>query len=365
MEQFPFAVDNSDASSPIVVAAATGAGGDDASSLVTASSQGSFVPTSEEDGGLHSSSQQHTDDGMDHMNHHDAVFANIEHNVALPVDIHQPTLSTPTEPSIFGATIVELPPPSQYPHPTHQAADSSAVSNPPVIVSGTSLQSGVDALKSAGSRVTSVLSNLGYNLGINAAIGGSTATATAATVRTSNTSSTPPITLSKQHYDPPLETTTTAAVNNTAISTNDETTIDFAYINVTDEDEVDIWLDDSHANAYRNSLEHQVTMNGTMSSMNNPDAVRRGNILAVLLSNDVSVPYESPEGGGETKTSTMVHQGDQLVQLTEQASAVSSQAIIARKYGNLQVALDRHSDAAKLYHQAALLICDTDGTYIF
>ena len=350
MEQFPFAVDNSD--SPIVATAA--GGGDDSSSLVTASSQGSFVPTSEDDnhgGMMHSSLQQHTDD--EHDQNHDAVFANLSQQ-ATPGAVQQPQL-LPVEPINFGATIVELPPPSPQSLPASQRAPPyTSTRYPPSVVNTSTtttpstLLSGVDALKSAGSRVTSVLSNLGYNLGMNGNTGTTVASAAASTIRTSNTTHTPVSTISRQHYEPQPEN------DITKMAPVEEGTNDFAYINVTDEDEVDIWLDENHANTYRED-------SGLHGNNNNSDTSRRGNILAVLLANDISPPISSADGTDAATTPSMTAYGDQLVQFTERASTMTFQAVEARKHGDLQLALDRHSDAAKLYHQAALQIRDRDG----
>lgn len=361
MEQFPFAVDNAD--SPIVAAAA---GGDDSSSLVTASSQGSFVPTSEEDNGgggmmtmmMHSSLQPHTDD----EHNHDAVFANLTPplpalTVAAGTVVQQPHLLPMEEPIHLGATIVELPPPSPQVLPGAQRAPSttSTRSAPQVVNTSTttapsSLLSGVDALKSAGSRVTSVLSTLGYNLGMNSNSSTSVPTSTAPTVRMSNTTQTPVSTISKQHYEPqqPENNSPTLA------TTLEEGANDFAYINVTDEDEVDIWLDEHHANTYREDSSFP-------GSNGHPEAGRRGNILAVLLANDVSPPISMTDHNYAAAPLTATP-GDQLIQFTEGANTMSWQAVQARKIGNLQTALDRHSDAAKLYHQAAVQIRDRDGT---
>lgn len=351
MEQFPFAVDNSDPSSPIVAAAA---GGDDSSSLVTASSQGSFVPTSEEDhaaGMMHSSLQQHTDDENDLHNHnHDAVFANLTQGT--PVTVQQPHL-LPIEPINFGATIVELPPPAPHILPvSHRPCPTTISVTPPAMNTSlttppSSLLSGVDALKSAGSRVTSVLSNLGYNLGINSGTNTTVATSSAPTIRSSNTTSTIVAPVSKQHYEPPTDNSTPKLAN------IEEAANDFAYINVTDEDEVDVWLDENHASTNRDDA----TLHG---NSNNADTIHRGNVLAILLANDTSPPISLHDTAAASRPS--LTPGEELVHFTEQANTMTSQAVQARKNGNLQMALDRHSDAAKLYHQAALQIRDKDGT---
>jgi hypothetical protein len=362
MEQFPFAVDNSD--SPIVAAAA---GGDDSSSLVTASSQGSFLPTSEDDNGvgmMHSSMQQHTDDENDHL-HHDAVFANPTHQHALtaetPVSVQQPHL-LPEDPIHFGATIVDLPPLSSHilpvshralPMTTTQSTRPSPVVNTSTATTPSSLLSGVDVLKSAGSRVTSVLSTLGYNLGMNSNTSAYVTTATAPTIRTSNTTQNPVSPISQQYYEPQPESISPNKV------TLDEGANEFAYINVTDEDEVDVWLDENHASTCRSDSTFHVNNDYSFAG-------RRGNILAILLANDVSPPISSANDTdtdlATTPVMTTSTNGDPLVHFTEQANTMRLQAVEARKDGNLQTALDRHSDAAKLYHKAALQIRNADGT---
>jgi hypothetical protein len=351
MEQFPFAVDSD--LSPIVAAA-----GDDSSSLVTASSQGSFVPTSEDDG-MHSSSQQQMDD-----DDNEAVFANFtpvvtqvdrQHRQEIPAVSNQ---VPPNSAQAFNATIVELPPPTSQvslPHrPIPSTVSTTGTSTIPIssVTAANTLLSGVDALKSAGSRVSSVLSHFGYSLGNNS---------TTTTIRTSNTTTTTPITITKQHYDPPSDSSTQQKNPNSAATTTvqEEATIDFAYINVTDEDEVDIWLDDSHANAYRYNKENSTFHGGTDDGLESLNGAHRPDILSVLLAHDTSSPVTTNEGIANISS---VSYGDQLVQLTEQANEATANAAIARKNGNLQAALDRHSDAAKLYHQAAVHVRDRDGT---
>ena len=327
MEQFPFAVDSD--SSPIVASA-----GDDASSLVTASSQGSFVPTSEDDV-MNSSSNQQIDD-EDNV----AVFANLTpdaHHAMLPPIS---TMTPPTPSLEFNATIVELPPPTN-PELLHRPT-LSVVSTPSTTSMGggatattTSLLSGVDALKSAGSRVTSVLSHFGYTLGNHT---------TSTTVKTGGTvAASTPLDTGNQHKNHNLDSIEAQP---------DEATIDFAYINVTDEDEVDIWLDESHSNTDR--------LENTSMNFGFPDSANgshRADILAVLLASDFA-----PQATSEDENAPVLSKCEQLVELTEKANEATAKAGMARKYGNLQNALDRHSDAAKLFHQAALLIRDQDGT---
>lgn len=331
MEQFPFAVDSD--SSPIVAAV-----GDDASSLVTASSQGSFVPTSEDDG-LHSSSNQQIDD-EDNV----AVFANLTPDTQqIPIA----TFTPPTPSVSFNATIVDLPPPSN-PIASHRPIPSTVSTSSASNVGGgattsttTSLLNGVDALKSAGSRVTSVLSHFGYNLGSNT---------TSTTIRTSGSAAAPPAvdTMTTLHTNPNF-----GAIE----SLPEEATIDFAYINVTDEDEVDIWLDEGHSNSGR--VENPSFHRGFGGNFDALDGSHRTDILTILLASDVS-PQTSPNDDENTPVLSI---SEQLVELMEKANEASAKATASRKIGNLQAALDRHADAAKLFHQAALLIRELDGTF--
>jgi hypothetical protein len=333
MEQFPFAVDSD--SSPIVAAA-----GDDASSLVTASSQGSFVPTSEDDG-LHSSSNQQIDEDTV------AVFANLTPDTQHPPQIPIASLSPPTPSISFNATIVDLPPPtnvlsSNRPIPS-AVSTSSSTNNGGVAATSTatSLLNGVDALKSAGSRVTSVLSHFGYSLGNSS---------TSAAIRPSGAASNPPSvdTMTTQPKNPILGVIDTLP---------EEATIDFAYINVTDEDEVDIWLDENHSNA--GHLENPSVNRGVYDTHDSVNGSHRGDILAILLASDVS-PQTSPHADDITHAPTI---SEQLVELTEKANEASAKAVTSRQNGNLQAALDRHADAAKFFHQAAVLIREQDGTF--
>jgi hypothetical protein len=334
MEQFPFAVDSD--SSPIVAAA-----GDDASSLVTASSHGSFVPTSEDDG-MNSSSNQHIDD-EDNV----AVFANIAPEAQHPLQPQIPvTSSTPPTPSVsFNATIVELPPPTNS-ESSHRPVPATVSTSSATEIGGgaattISLLSGVDALKSAGSRVTSVLSHFGYGLGNNT---------TSTSIQTGATRAAPS----------PMDSVTTHHINPRSDVIEvppEEATIDFAYINVTDEDEVDIWLDDRHSNT--NRLENTSLNRSYYENFDSVYESQRPDILTVLLANDVSPPTSL---NNDDQNAPILSISEQLVDLTEKANKASAKAVEARKNGNLQAALDRHSDAAKLFHQAALLIRDQDGT---
>jgi len=135
--------------------------------------------------------------------------------------------------------------------------------------------------------------------------------------------------------------TTTGAQTNAAAQELQQKTqqsetevIDFAYVNVTDEDEVDIWLDD-------NLAQYSLAEDGE----NESGVGRRADILTVLLAKHAE---------GET---------DQLINTIEQANQVCLKAATAKKEGNLQEALDRHTEAAKLFHEAALVVKERDCKY--
>ena len=111
---------------------------------------------------------------------------------------------------------------------------------------------------------------------------------------------------------------------------HEETTIDFAYINVTDEDEVDVWLDDRNTTA-QYAAEYPEEEEAAQG---------RTDVLAILLQQE--------------------DQG-RLVEYTEKANQAVALADGAKKDGRLQEALDRHTEAAKLFHEAAVLVKEHDG----
>jgi hypothetical protein len=344
--ELPFAVD------------ATTSSDNDASSLVTASSQGSLVPADDilnlsqigqhhhgdedTDGAIVSSfSLQTSPHSLPSSSIPDASNNHLSRPPPLPP--HQPIMQQP----LFHPTIVDLPP--SPPRHSTTALPSVHGSNFATIgmdraATATSSSFGVDALKSAGSRVSSVLSHFGYNR--------------------SNTSSVPQANHSRPSGDPVVHRSTPnsslpssmpqedlAPHNTSQLTTSrsviqqndhpDTVAIEFAYINVTDEDEVDIWLDDNHPYSFG----AQNTSEGESSP---PDG-GRADILAVLLRSDVSL-------ASQTNSTTT-----QLVSWTEQANTAAAAAVTAKRQGHLQEALDRHSDAAKLFHEAAHLVQEHDG----
>jgi hypothetical protein len=339
--ELPFAVD------------ATTSSDNDASSLVTASSQGSLVPADDilnlSQIGQHHHGDEDTDGAivssfsMLQTGPHSLPTSSVpdpsSNHVSRPPQ-HQPIMQQP----LFHPTIVELPP-SAPPHST-SALPSGHASNFTIGVDGaattTSSSFGVDALKSAGSRVSSVLSHFGYNR--------------------NNTSSVPQVNHSRPSGDPVVHRSTPnsslppqqdiAPQNTSQVTTSrsviqqndhpDTEAIEFAYINVTDEDEVDIWLDDNHPYSYGGGPATQNTSEGESSPLDGG----RADILAVLLRSDMSLA---------SQTTT------QLVSWTEQANTAAAAAVTAKRQGHLQEALDRHSDAAKLFHEAAHLVQEHDG----
>jgi len=229
-----------------------------ASSLVTASSQGSLVPAEQP---LHPHSV-----GTDH---HHAMG-----------EYRAPTA------------------PMHHQEPPDTASHHSSITS----------TTGV-ALKAAGNRVSSVLSNFGFNR--------------SSTSRGSVVGETfhhPPAAQNQQQQQQQYD--------NTEV-------IDFAYINVTDEDEVDIWLDDRN-----NTAQYALSHYSENSKDDSAAATGRTDILAVLLQQD--------ENG-------------RLVDLTEHANEAAASADAAKKEGNLQEALDRHTESAKFFHEAAELVKEHDG----
>lgn len=106
---------------------------------------------------------------------------------------------------------------------------------------------------------------------------------------------------------------------------SDEETIEFAYINITDEDEVDVWLD---GDTLGNASVHE-------------EQPAKGDILTILLEDRM--------------------QKNPLLSQTEPAYQASQDAITAQQNGDLQSALDCHTNAANLFHEAAVLARDRDG----
>jgi hypothetical protein len=115
-------------------------------------------------------------------------------------------------------------------------------------------------------------------------------------------------------------------------------TIDFmdTYVNVceTDADEVDIILAGGDPGI----------------ATNNPDQEQdiRGDILTILLSG----PLHQEDGGG----------GETIVTQCEDANRATARAAQAKKDGNLQEALDAHTQAARLFREAAIHIGEGNGT---
>lgn len=114
-------------------------------------------------------------------------------------------------------------------------------------------------------------------------------------------------------------------------------TIDFTYVNVcdvTDADEVDITLDGQHT-----AMEG---LQGTLGEDNEAlESKRRGDILTLLLSGAAQQEHN-----------------EDLVRQCEEANQASSQAMEAKREGDLQGALKAHSQAARQFRDAAILVKD-------
>lgn len=272
--ELPFAVDAS-----VISSMQVGESSSNASSLVTASSQGSFAPMSE---------HEHDHDHNLHLRQHEELFHD-----AIPTEAtykEQPSNTTSQQDPRDGTFVPSM---------------NSSTSTSTLV--GTSIAG--EALKAAGSRVSSVLSNFGF---INRSIHSiDNSTEIPRKVQRQNL---------KNHHP--------------EIQDNNTDVIEFAYdyINVIDEDEVDIWLDDHNNTAkYSNSI------------------------------NDASDPEE--DMGRTDILAVLIHQQElgRLVEYTESANMVAADAEEAKAQGNLQEALDRHTEAAKLFHEAALIVQERDG----
>ena len=305
--ELPFAVDAS--------LSATAADGNDSSSLMTASSQGSLVPA---------------DDGQ------------------LPLHLQQ---QQQQQQSVFTTTCEPISPPTtisgREPEPQQQQQTTmrSVLPEPPPLSTNTSTTSmGVDVLRSAGSRVSSVLSHFGYNR--------------SSQQNNNNIAQNKP--QQPQPHHPPTAvsqnprgltvggdgTTTT-----TIIEHPDTEAIDFAYINVTDEDEVDIWLDDDNT-PYQYS-KHNPDSVAAAGDSTLDTTYRRADILTVLIAATADSTTHDDDASSLS--------AEQLIAWTEQANDAAARAVTAKKEGNVQEALDRHTAAAKLFHEAAVLVREHDG----
>ena len=132
-------------------------------------------------------------------------------------------------------------------------------------------------------------------------------------------------------------------------------TIDFmdTYVNVyeTDADEVDIILaggDPGIANQYN------------PAANTDQEQGLRGDILTILLSGplhlDADADADSEDGGGG---------GETIVTQCEDANRATARAAQAKKDGNLQEALDAHTQAAKLFREAAIHIGEGNGALCY
>jgi hypothetical protein len=123
-------------------------------------------------------------------------------------------------------------------------------------------------------------------------------------------------------------------------------TIDFmdTYVNVceTDADEVDIILAGGDPGI------------ATQQDGANQEQGLRGDILTVLLSGPLHSNNPEDDDGGEG--------GETIVTKCEDANRATARAAQAKKDGNLQEALDAHTQAAKLFREAAIHIGEGNGT---
>lgn len=153
--------------------------------------------------------------------------------------------------------------------------------------------------------------------------------------------------------------------------TNTSETIDFAYVNVTDEDEVDVWLDGSTVASYTGSSQHNRTSSKASGSIvdkkydddgSKSERQQKVDVLTILLSGSIQEKHnllqtieEESKNGTDQEQNPNSTVGS-MVSLVEQANIASREAANAKKKGNLQLALQMHSEAAKLFHNAAKLV---------
>jgi hypothetical protein len=129
-----------------------------------------------------------------------------------------------------------------------------------------------------------------------------------------------------------------STVNN---KNNNETeeTIDFAYINVGDDNEVDIWLDGSSITDHHHH-HHYGRSDDENDAENNE---QRPDLLAFLLQEQTN-PSHQP-----------------FLTVTEQGHRSRTAAVTAKTRGELKAALDHHTEAAHCFHQAASLVQSHDA----
>lgn len=111
-------------------------------------------------------------------------------------------------------------------------------------------------------------------------------------------------------------------------SNNHEEVIDFAYISVEDDNEVDIWFEGSSIASDRLPEEER-------------QETQKTDILSFLLQEQTNPSHT------------------QFVHLTEQAHSARNKAVEAKKRGALKEALDHHAESAHCFHQASSVVDDS------
>jgi hypothetical protein len=174
--------------------------------------------------------------------------------------------------------------------------------------------------------------------------------------------------------------------DNNVTSSSDTTAssdaMDFAYINVTDEDEVDIWLETSTNSIYDYNTDVGKYRDQTrflFSNKNNGSGDWNGqtpknsaaDILTILLSGNIrnqqqlglnNLRQSSEENDKDSKSletkslSTSVAPNELMMKTIEEANVASAEAANAKIQGHLQDAFKKHCEAAKFFHQAALVL---------
>jgi len=138
-------------------------------------------------------------------------------------------------------------------------------------------------------------------------------------------------------------------------------TVDFeTYVNVseTDADEVDIILAGGDPGIASNPAAAATMHDATVEQ-----GLITGDILTVLLSGPVVVMDQQHGGGGGDGPHDNGQHDESVVTLCQVANLAATRASQAKRNGHLQEALDAHSQAAKLFRQAALLVGNGSGTW--
>ena len=143
--------------------------------------------------------------------------------------------------------------------------------------------------------------------------------------------------------------------------------IDFAYVNVTDEDEIDVWFDNHSENHHKPGFGRNG--GGTSTLFFESDDENKSynvDILTILLSGRI----QTPDVGNtidETKVDNEVVASNRLetmIRFIEDGNEAALNASIAKKNGNMQESFQKHSEAAKYFYEGAVAFRESkNGTF--